>query len=192
VADDRDRLIETLKRVAVLLKEAEIPFALAGSFAMYARGAQPRDHDVDFVLKEADVAEAVQVLADGGLRPQDASTEDWLAKVYDEDRLVDLIFAANGRPVDDDLLARADELDVRSVWMPVMSATDLLVSRLLAMTEHYCDFAAPLAMARPVREQIDWPMVRRAVADSPYALSFLHLAGLLDVAPAVSSKESQP
>src|SRR5204862_3643198 len=48
IPEDQQPLIATLKHVAYHLKEAGIPFALAGSFAVYARGGGPCDHDVDF------------------------------------------------------------------------------------------------------------------------------------------------
>ena len=48
-------LVGTLKRVAYQLKQLGVPFALAGSFAVYARGGEPVDHDVDFVILPDDV-----------------------------------------------------------------------------------------------------------------------------------------
>jgi hypothetical protein len=106
-----------------------------------------------------------------------------LLKAYDGDRLVDLIWRMAGRPVDDDLLGRADELDVCSVHMPVAGATDLVIGKLLTLTAHYCDFTAPLALARSLREQVDWALVRRATAESPYAEAFLLLGQRLAVLP---------
>src|SRR5690348_10089175 len=46
-AEDQE-LIEALKRGASVLKAADIPFALAGGFAVYAHGGASSDHDVDF------------------------------------------------------------------------------------------------------------------------------------------------
>ena len=50
-------LREALKVVAVNLKESGIPFALAGGYAIWARGGPEPDHDVDFVVPEDDAAE---------------------------------------------------------------------------------------------------------------------------------------
>ena len=44
-----ESLLHTLKRVAAVLKQSEIPFALGGSFAVYAHGGHSSDHDVDFL-----------------------------------------------------------------------------------------------------------------------------------------------
>ena len=172
--DACDALLETLKKVAVILKAAQIPFAVGGSYGVYARGGPSSEHDVDLLLKHADVDRAVKVLSEHGMRPE-SPPEDWLEKVYDEDRLVDLIFRPSERPVDDAMLDRSDEIAVGAVVMPVLRATDLFVNKLLALSEHYCDMAAILPLARSLREQIDWDAVRAETAQSPYAEAFLLL-----------------
>src|SRR5262245_15457134 len=104
-------LMTTLKRVPSVLKQAGVPFALAGGFAAYARGGTSSDHDVDFLLRERDVEAALKSLAEGGfqvVRPP----EDWLVKVYDDDRMVDLIFRPVDRPVTDETLADATPISV--------------------------------------------------------------------------------
>ena len=99
--EDQDPLIRTLKRVACHLKALEIPFALAGSLAVYARGGAPVDHDVDFLIKEEDADRVLAGLTEEGFRAV-RPPEGWLVKVYEEDRLVDLIFRPVQRPVDDE------------------------------------------------------------------------------------------
>ncbi|WP_119726886.1 nucleotidyltransferase family protein [Thermomonospora amylolytica] len=175
-----ETLLTSLKRAASVLKEADVRFALAGGFAAYARGAAISTHDVDFVLREQDVDAAVAALTAAGMRYQEAP-EDWLAKVYDGDRLIDLIFRPSGRPVDEGLLARAEELPVAAVNMPVLPADDLMVMRLLAFTETACDFSDFLHVCRALREQVDWPKVAKETAHSPYAYAFLTLLHRLDV-----------
>jgi hypothetical protein len=180
--DACDALLESLKKVAVILKDAHIPFAVAGSYGVYARGGPTSEHDVDLLLRQADMERALKVLAEHGLRVAHPS-EDWLDKVYDDDRLVDLIYRPSERPVDDAMLARSDELTVGAVRMPVLRATDLLVNKLLALSEHYCDFDAILPLVRALREQINWDDVRADTADSSYAESFLLLCERLDLVP---------
>jgi hypothetical protein len=72
---------------------------------------------------------------------------------------------------------------VEAINMPVLSATQLMVHKLLSYTQHYCDFATGLPVARSLREQIDWERVRRETAQSPYAEAFLVLLDRLDVVP---------
>ncbi len=178
--NDPAELIDTLRRAAGALTGAGVGFALAGGFAAYARGAAPSSHDVDFVLQERDVPAALDALTATGMVRRDCP-EEWLAKVCDGDRLVDLIFRPAGRPVDDDLLARAEKMPVAAVTMPVLPATDLVAMRLLAYTENHCDFSDYLPVARALREQVDWPRVSRECGHSPYAFAFLTLLTRLGV-----------
>ena len=173
---------EALKRVATTLKAAGVPFALSGGYASWARGGPEPVHDVDFVLLEEDVPHALQVLQDAGLRAEDPP-EDWLVKVYDGDVLIDLIFRPAERPVTREHLARADEMPVDSVVMPVQSATDLLLGKMLVFSEHYCDFAQVFPHVRALREQVDWEELRREVQPSPYARAFLAVAEEIGVVP---------
>jgi hypothetical protein len=169
-----------MKRVAVTLKGTGTPFALAGGFAAWARGGPEPGHDADFFILEEDVAGALKALEDAGFRSEQPA-EDWLVKVFHEDAMVDLIHHPYGQPVTAEMLARADERDVDSVFMPVLDATDLVGSMLLALHEHYCDFTDLFPLVRAVREQVDWDEVRRRCADSPFALAFLMIAEQLGI-----------
>lgn len=176
-------LVNTLKKVASVLKQAEIPFALGGSFAVYAHGGFSSDHDVDFLIREQDRERALAELGAIGF-VSEQPPEDWLVKVFDGDLMVDLIYRPVESPVTDATLADTVMRPVEAINMPVLSATQLMVHKLLSFTQHYCDFARGLPVARSLREQIDWDRVRRETAHSPYAEAFLMLLDRLDVVPA--------
>ncbi|MFC7545759.1 nucleotidyltransferase family protein [Plantactinospora sp. GCM10030261] len=177
-----ESLVHTLKRVAAVLKQSEIPFALGGSFAVYAHGGHSSDHDVDFLIREQDVEKALAALAAAGFTPE-RPPEDWLVKVYDEGRLVDLIHRPIETPVTDETFTDTVIRPVDAIHMPVLSATQLMVHKLLSFSQHYCDFARALPLARSLREQIDWDRVRKETLHSPYAEAFLVLLDRLDVVP---------
>lgn len=177
-----DDMLTALKRVAVLLKQAEIPFALAGGYAVYARGGTHSDHDVDFVIREQDVARVVDLLIDHGVDVHDPP-EDWLTKAFSDGCQVDLIYRLPIGAVDLPLLSRSDELRIDSVHMPVLSATDLVSAKLLSLTEHNCDLEPALRMVRALREQVDWRRVRQDTSPSAFARAFLHLARDLELVP---------
>lgn len=176
-------LLHTLKSVAAVLKQSEVPFVLGGSFAVYAHGGHSSDHDVDFLIRQEDVERALSALVDEGFTAE-RPPEDWLVKVYDEGRMVDLIHRPVEMPVNDETFNDTVMRSVDAIQMPVLSATQLMVHKLLSFSQHYCDFARGLPLARSLREQIDWDRVRKETAHSPYAEAFLVLLDRLDVVPA--------
>jgi hypothetical protein len=171
-----DQILSAMKVAAATLRDAGIPFALAGGLAVYARGGPPTEHDVDFLIKKEDVDRAVEVLGHAGFRSEHPP-EGWLYKVYDEnDSMIDLIFAPNGRPERvQSILDRATELEVYAITMPVMTATDVLESKLRTLKEHEANYDDVLEIARTCREQIEWETLRTHVDDSPYAKAFFTL-----------------
>ncbi|WP_018349878.1 nucleotidyltransferase family protein [Longispora albida] len=179
---ESELLISTLKRTAAVLQEASIPFVLAGKFAVHARGGPLSEHDVDFLIQEKDADRALDALSDAGFRAE-RPPENWLVKVYEDDRLVDLIFRPVDRPVTEGTLADSDQLPVYGVRIPVLSATELMIHTLWTFSENVCDFGRALPTARSLREQIDWDRVAKETAGSPYATAFLVLLGLLEVTP---------
>ncbi|GAA5162196.1 nucleotidyltransferase [Ornithinimicrobium tianjinense] len=176
-------ILDALKTVAVVLKEESVPFALAGGYAVYARGGADSRHDADVVILEEDAHRARTALHGRGLEVLDPP-EDWLFKVRHEGEIVDVIYRLASGPVDEPLLGRAEEMTVDSVRMPVMAATDLVISKLMAMTEHYCDLSPILAVIRSLREQLDVAVVEQAASQSPFARATLGLARDLSLLPA--------
>jgi hypothetical protein len=179
---ERDEIRDLLKRTAVALKEADVPFALCGGYAAWVRGAPEPDHDADFLVPESEAERATKVLEDAGLDVHDPP-EDWLTKVVRGGSFVDVIWRTCGHPVESHLIERADIMPVLSVQMPVLRATDIVVTKLMALDEHYCDFSRMLPVARALREQVDWETVRREVATNDFAVVFLQLLERLRVLP---------
>lgn len=169
-----------LKSVATSLKRESIPFALAGGYAVWARGGPESEHDVDFAVRPEAAEAALKVLLRDGHEPVH-STEDWLDKVGMDGVVVDLIHRLPIGAVDDALFQRCDLLGVDSVRMLVMPPTDLLLCRLLALGENSCNFAPLIGWSRSLREQIDWALIRERTADSPFAHAFLGLVVELGV-----------
>ncbi|WP_027941894.1 nucleotidyltransferase family protein [Amycolatopsis taiwanensis] len=187
-----DELLQSVTRVVTALEPTGVRFAVAGGLAVYARGGPPSEHDVDIFLKAGDARRAQKALMEAGMRGVHPP-EDWLTKVYDGERLVDLVFRPNHRPVTDALLDRADVMRVGPTVAPVLSGTDLLVDKLLVLNAHQCDLAPLLRIARDLREQVDWGEVTRQTMESPYARAFLPLlAGLsiIDAKEMVSVAEA--
>jgi predicted nucleotidyltransferase len=175
-----EELLETLKKVAGILRSADVPFLLGGGLAIWARGGPESGHDLDLMLKESDAERALRALAEAGLRTE-KPPEGWLYKAFDGDVMVDLIFEPSGQPIGDEVFERAEELNVNAVPTRVMSLEDVFVTKLTALREHELDYESVVQMARPVREQVDWEDVRRRTDDSPYAQAFFTLVEELGI-----------
>ena len=176
-----DEMLPSLKKAAATLRESQVPFVLAGGLASWARGGPESDHDVDFLVKPEDADRALHVLEDHGFRTE-KPPEEWLYKVYDGDVMIDLIFSPSGLAVTDEVIERSDEMEVWAVRMRVMRPEDILVTKLMALTEHTLDYESVLEIARSLREQIDWGDVRARTSESPYATAFFTLVEELGVA----------
>jgi hypothetical protein len=185
--EEHRRLTETAKRAAGVLKNADVPFLLAGGLASWARGGPQTDHDVDVFVKPEDADAALEALERAGFKTEQPP-ERWLYKAYDEDgTLVDVIFRPSGGPVTDEYFGHAEELEVMGVSMEVASLADVMTSKLLALTEQQPDFGSVLEIARMLREQINWDYVRERTQDSPFAKAFFTLVeelGIVEREPA--------
>ncbi len=178
-----DEILETTKRAAAVLRDADVPFLLGGGIATWARGGPRSDHDLDFMVKPEDAERAQEALVEAGMTP-DPTPEDWLLKVWDDGVLVDLIFRPASGPITDDVIARGEEREVLSMTMRVMALEDIFATKLLALDETSLDYVSVLEMARAVREQVDWDEVRELTKESPYARAFFTLVeGLGVVSP---------
>ncbi|WP_167358897.1 hypothetical protein [Streptomyces curacoi] len=180
----RDRsqaILEAAKQIGALLKRTGHQFALAGSVAVYAHGGSGHlQHDADFCIRRSDAQAVAGTLTEAGLTVR-TPPEDWLIKTTCFGQDVDILFELAHRPVTTDILARAHDLPVDSVRMPVLAPTDLMRALIEPFSEHYCDFGPVLAAARALREKVDWEDVRRSCGDEPMPAAFFFLLERLNV-----------
>jgi hypothetical protein len=84
------RLREALRSAASALKESGPRFALAGSYALWAYGAPEPTHDVDLVVAESYVPNAVATSGEAGFAIEHPP-EDWLFKARTGETIVDVL-----------------------------------------------------------------------------------------------------
>jgi len=171
----------TFKRAVAALREAEIPFLVGGTLASWARGGPEPRKDLDIMVTPQDSERALAALAGMGMTPE-RSEEEWLLKARDGDVVVDVIHRPKGMTIDQSVIDRAEEMDLLAMGVRVMALEDVMVSKLLALSDHELDLESPLQIARSVREQIDWDDVATRTAESPYARAFLTLIEELGIA----------
>jgi hypothetical protein len=188
---DFDALIDTLKLAVSALRDSRIPFMLGGSLAAWARGGPEPRKDLDLMVKPEDAQRALDCLTAVGMRPE-RPPEEWLLKAWHDDVLVDLIFQPSGLDITDEVLERADLIPIMAVGTPVMALEDALVTMLMALDEHSLDYTRLVAIARSLREQVDFAQLRARTSDSPYAQAFFTLVQALGIAPSGTAASQQP
>ena len=181
--EEFERVLGTMKKAGGVLNDADVPWALGGGLACWARGGPETEHDVDFLVRPEDAERAQQALLQAGFRAE-TPPEGWLLKAFDDGVMVDLIFSPQGGPVNDDLLERAELLEVHAMRMPVARLEDVLTQKLLALNEQSPDFSSVLELARSLREQVDWDEVRARTRESPFARAYFTLLDELDIVSA--------
>jgi Nucleotidyl transferase of unknown function (DUF2204) len=168
------QLEATLRLAAATLRCCEVPFMLGGSMASWARGGPLSRKDIDLYVKPEDAERALEALVGAGMQAE-LPAEQWLLKARHEDVLVDLIFDPLEAAVTDERIASADWMPVLSVWMRVVPLEDVLVGRLLALSEQRLEFGGLVEIARALRERIDWSNVRSRTDGSACAAAFFAL-----------------
>ena len=186
-----ERLGETLKLAVAALRDARVPFVLGGSLAVWARGGPEPQHDLDLMVRPQDAEAALHALEEAGMRPE-RPPEEWLFKAWNGEVLIDLIFEPSWLELNDEVFERADAISVLAVSTPVMALEDVLSTKLHALSEHSLDYGNLVAIARSVREQIDWPQLRARTSDSPYAPAFFTLVEQLGIAAPQSRAAKGP
>jgi len=180
-----------LKISVATLRDAELPFLLGGSVAVWARGGPEPRKDLDLMVRPEHTDAALEALAATGMRTE-RPPEEWLFKAWYNDVLIDLIFGPSGLELDDDVFARGDEIPILAVNTPVMALEDVLVTKLRSLDEHGLDYEPLVAIARSLREQIDWRSLWERTSDSPFARAFFTLAEGLEIAPPRSASAETP
>jgi predicted nucleotidyltransferase len=182
-----EELIEAMKGAAGILQEAGVPFVLGGGLSAWARGGPRSEHDVDFLLRPDDAETARTAFEAAGWRTE-KPPEGWLYKTWHENgALVDLIFNPASGPITDELIERSPEAEVMALRVHVSTLEDVMVAKLLALTEQEPDFSAALEWARALREQIDWDDVRARTEASPFAKAFFTLVEGLGIVEPVAA-----
>jgi hypothetical protein len=187
-----EAIAATLRKAAPALRDAGVPFMLGGSLACWARGGPRSQNDLDLMVPPADAERTLAVLGQAGMRTEHPP-EEWLAKAWDGDVVVDVIFRLLGLgDVTVEMIEGAEKLQVVAIRMPVMAIEDILVAKLLSISEQNLDYGPPLEMGRSLRERIDWSDVRKRTSGSPYARAFFALIQELGVLPPRPSEGAAP
>jgi hypothetical protein len=174
---DDATFVRVLEETIELFRSSGLTHVFMGGLASGALGRPRWTHDIDVFVRPEDAHEALRVLEAAGFRTQQTDPK-WLFKGLKDDVLVDVIFLSTGRvALDEEMVARAREVDIDGFRAPVIAPEDLVVIKALVHKErsprHWFD-----AMALLRREDLDWDyLLRRAQQHGPVrVLSLLYYA----------------
>jgi hypothetical protein len=141
-----------------LLNESGIPFLLSGTYAVCAyTGIQRPTKDLDVFCKAGDFPKILAYFQARGYRT-DVEDERWIAKVWQENRFFDVIFAmSNGAaPVTDAWFGDNDTICVYAAEAKITPPTELIVSKMFIQDRYRYDGADVVHVILKQADRIDW------------------------------------
>ncbi len=146
------------RRALRVLGDAEIPFLVGGAFAHACfTGIRRSTKDLDLFIRRQDFDRASQLMQAEGWRTE-LTYPHWLAKVYDGEEFIDLIFnSGNGlTPVDDRWFEDNAWAEVLGVPVRVANMEDGMLSKAFIMERERYDGADIAHLVRANAERINW------------------------------------
>ena len=177
-AETEERLSEALCRSVACLSSVAIDTLVVGGLALsyHLRGEAVVDHDVDLFIREENVDAAIVALSRDGFEVVRTHPE-WLFKARLEGATVDVLYRL-GRilELDEEMLARASDVNVNGCSVPIVSREDLAIGQAGAgratVPGHWFE---AIDLLRDV--EIDWPyLARRGSVAADRTIALLHFA----------------
>ncbi|MBJ2154257.1 nucleotidyltransferase [Variovorax sp. IB41] len=176
------RVADFYRQALHALSDAGIPFLVGGAFALACyTGIRRSTKDLDLFILREDFERIAQQMRQHGWRVE-LTYPHWLAKVYDGEAFIDLIFSSgNGvTPVDERWFSGNCRADILGVSARVANVEDSLLSKAFIMERERYDGGdiAHLLLARA--EQLDWAsLLERFGAHWRVLLAHLTLFGYI-------------
>lgn len=170
------------RRALRLLTDNGVPFLVGGAFAHACfTGIRRVTKDLDLFIRREDF-DRVARLARAESWHAEMSYPHWLAKVYDGEDFIDLIFnSGNGvTPVDDRWFHDNAEADVLGVMVKLANMEDSLLSKAFIMERERYDGADIAHLLLLNADQLDWGgLLHRFGANWRVLLAHLTLFGYI-------------
>ncbi|BDG09605.1 nucleotidyltransferase family protein [Anaeromyxobacter paludicola] len=171
------------------LRDAGVPFVVAGAYAFFEYTGQFRDtKDLDVFLDRGALEQAFEVLERAGFRTE-LTDPGWIGKAWAGDYFVDLIFSSgNGvAEVDDLWFTHAREGVVMGVPVLLAPPEEIIWSKAFVCERERFDGADVANLLRAVGDELDW---RRLLArfDRHWQVLFAHVTSFMYAYPSDRSK----
>ena len=170
---DEETFEEVFTRAVECVRRTGVDHLIMGGLASNHYGRPRYTHDLDLFVRPDDAERVLESFETGGFSTQ-KTYPDWLFKAVDKGVLVDLIFKAKGHVyLDDEMLERAEQVELFSVPVRIIPPEDLIVIKAIVhdehMPRHWYDCLGILGAT-----ELDWEyLLRRARLGAKRVLSLL-------------------
>lgn len=149
------------REVLLAMNEHEIPYAVAGAFALQKyTGIWRLTKDLDLFIKSEDVPAALGYLRQKNFRCETLDPV-WLSKAHRGDYFVDLISGMSNAVivVDDSWMERAQAATIAGVPSRIISAEDLLASKLFVTRRERFDGGDIAHIIYRTKGKLEWERI---------------------------------
>lgn len=170
------------------LLAADVPFAVSGGFAFHHHtGIWRTTKDLDLVIPPDAVPRAFEVLVNEGFETY-VQDPVWLAKARRGDYFVDLITGVGNATltVEQSWIDRAQEDDVLGMRCKVLSAEEMIASKLFVTRRERFDGADTAHLLRATAPTLDWDRLRK-LTEPHWQMLYWHLVLFAYIYPANTS-----
>jgi hypothetical protein len=153
--------------VLTILEEKNVPFAVAGAFALQHHAGICREtKDLDIFLSAEETPHALAALQHHGFKCE-VTDPVWLAKAYRDNYFIDLITGMSNAVivVDASWIKHAHPAEVFGVQTRLLAPEEILVSRLFVIRRERFDGADIAHIIYAVRGKLDWKRILHHVGD---------------------------
>jgi predicted nucleotidyltransferase len=161
IVDERAYL-DVIDQAAKALDRGGMSFVFIGGLASSAYGRPRWTHDGDVLVKPDDAQRALEVLRSAGFKTEETDPH-WLYKAIKDKTLIDVLFRSKGDVyLDDEMLARAREVEFKGITLRLIPPEDLIVLKAIVHEEnlphHWYDALGVIA-----GQELDWDyLIERA------------------------------
>ena len=153
--------VKLYRDVLLAMNDHGIPYAVAGAFALQKyTGIWRVTKDLDLFVKASDVPAALDHLCKEGFRCETLDPV-WLSKAHRGEYFVDLISGMSNAVimVDDSWMKRAHPAVIAGVQTQIISAEDLLASKLFVLRRERFDGADIAHIIYRTQGQLEWERI---------------------------------
>ncbi|MDI6715334.1 MAG: nucleotidyl transferase AbiEii/AbiGii toxin family protein [Actinomycetota bacterium] len=148
---------EVFNKAAEQLSQSKIDFALCGGIAVQVYGRTRETTDIDFLVRETDVEDALIALEKAGFEISRTDPK-WLFQGFKNGVKVDLIFEAmGGIQLTPEVRAHTKEIELGGYIYRVISPEDLIIMKAHSLNEERAkDLFDALSIIKGIEGGLDW------------------------------------